>query len=200
MVMPLEPHRGGFLRPFGTAVFIRDFLAGEGPKYGVARIDPAKGAPQQDIHSSYKLALHLAMAEDAAAWDAEEAIRRGEPMTPEQVEERRNYYLQRIPYKLTRMRYHSFLTYFGMLKRLGWVEPTGEAEEPSETQEAMALKADEPPRETGQPRIYYRLTDRGRAATMVQLSNPLRLLYPHFTAEYFREARKAKRYYPRRQR
>lgn len=63
MTLPLRPGRGGFLRPFGRGVFIRDFLSGEGPKYGVGRMHPARGAPQQDIHSSYKLALHMALAE-----------------------------------------------------------------------------------------------------------------------------------------
>lgn len=184
------------MRPFGTTIFIHDFLNGEGQKYGAPVIDPKVGAPQQDIHAAYKSALHRAMAEDAAAWDAEEAIRAGKPLTPEEVEARRDYYLARIPYKLTRMRYHSFLTYFGMLKRLAWVEPTGRVES-STAQEMMALEPSEKPRATGQPRVYYRLTDKGKAASLVELSNPLRLLYPQFTAEYFREARKAKRYYQR---
>lgn len=68
---------------------------------------------------------------------------------------RREYYLARIPYKLTRMRYHSFLTYFGMLKRLGWVEPTGRVET-SIAQEMMALEPGDKSRSTGQPRVYCR--------------------------------------------
>ncbi len=196
MVEALRPARGGFLRPFGTAIFIRDFLSGDGAKYVAPVVDPAMGAPQQDIHAAYKSALHRAMAEDAAAWDAEEAIRSGKPLAPEDVEARRDYYLARIPYKLTRMRYHSFLTYFGMLKRLGWVEPAGRAES-SSAQETMALKPSEKPRAAGQPRIYYRLTDKGKVVSQVDLSNPLRLIYPQFTAEYFRRARKSKRYYRR---
>lgn len=301
MVTALRPERGGFVRPFGTAIFIHDFLSGEGGKYGAPTVAPGLGAPQQDIHAAYKGALHRAIAEDAAAWDAEEAIRADKPLTPEEVEARRDYYLARIPYKLTRMRYHSFLVYFGMLKRLGWVEPTGQVER-STAQEMMALKREggisietraattqdmldaiqslldesrkaeslrkleaalgkltpaqrrsiegldeliraikdykdiqrkgltpeeyqeekesawseiedrldnlsveeeevvpiaKPGRATGQPRIYYRLTDKGRAASLVELSNPLRVLYPHFTAEYFREARRSKGYFHR---
>ncbi len=45
MALPVRPNRGGFLRPFGTAIFIRDFLNGDGPKYGAVRIDPSVGAP-----------------------------------------------------------------------------------------------------------------------------------------------------------
>jgi len=108
MVIPIGPRRGGFLRPFGAAIFIRDFMAGEGPKYGAPRIDPAVGAPQSDIHAAYKKARHTAIAEDAAAWEAEEAIRLGKPMTEEEKETRSRYYLERIPSKLTRMRYSSF--------------------------------------------------------------------------------------------
>lgn len=185
MAEALTPRRGGFLRPFGAAIFIRDFLNGEGTKYGAPRIDPAVGAPQADIHAAYKLALHMAIAEDAAALDAEEAIRQGKPLTPDQVEERRLFYLERIPYKLTRMRYASFTNYFARLLKLGWVEPTGRVER-SEPQENWPQ---------ARPRVYYRLTEKGRAATLVELSNPLRLLYPYFTAEYFRQARKEHHYF-----
>jgi hypothetical protein len=193
MVEVLRPARGGYFRPFGTAVFVRDFLAGQGDKYGAPAIDPEVGAPQEEIHAAYKEALHRAFAEDAAALDAADAIKEGKPMTSEEIEDRKEYYLARIPYKLTRMRYHSFLIYFGMMKRLGWVEPTGEIES-SSVQEAMALKPEENARATGQPRIYYRLTEKGRTAPLAEVSNPLRILYPHFTSEYFRKARKAKRY------
>ncbi len=187
MVEALRPSRGGFLRPFGTAIFIRDFLAGEGEKYDSWKIDPAVGAPQEDIHAAYKGALIQAIAEDEAAKDAEVAISAGRPLTPGQVEERRDYYLSRIPYKSTRMRYHSFLVYFGMLKRLGWVEATGETET-STVQEDMALRPGERQRATGQPRIYYRLTDRGRKASTAELSDPITALY-----HYPREVRSARR-------
>ncbi|MDO8636963.1 MAG: hypothetical protein Q7R34_12175, partial [Dehalococcoidia bacterium] len=126
MIELLRPTRGGFFRPFGAGQFIKAFLAGRGPDFGAPSIEPRVGAPQSDIHAAYKGALHRAMAEDAAAYDAEEAIRKGKPMTQEQVEERQRFYLERIPYKLTKMRYQSFHTYFGHLKRLGWVEETGQ--------------------------------------------------------------------------
>ena len=193
MFEPLKPCAGGFMRAFGAGVFIRDYLAGKGDKYGAPIIDPDVGATQQDIHRAYKEALHLAFAEDAASLDREAAIRRGKPMTQAQAEERKEYYLARIPYRLTSMRYHSFLVYFGMFKRLLWVEPTGRVEV-SVVQETMALKPDEEPRAAGQPRIYYRLTDKGRKAPLAQVSNPLRVLYPEFTSEYFRKQRKAKKY------
>lgn len=187
MAEVVRPARGGYLRPFGAAVFIRDFLNGEGPKYGVARVDPRRGAPQADIHASYKLALHRAIAEDSAAWEAADAIRIGRPMTTEQVEERASFYMARIPTRLTRARYHSFLVYFGLLKRLGWVEPTGETE-PSEAQETMAAKPGEPAREVGRPRVYYRLTATGRRAAMNLWTDPIMALY-----KYDREKRSAKK-------
>lgn len=192
MVTGLRPGRGGFLRPFGVAWFIAELLKGNRP-FGSAAVNPAVGLPQADIHAAYKSALHQAFAEDAAALDADEAIRAGKPITQEETENRKEYYLARIPYKLTRMRYHSFIDYFGMLKRLGWVERSGK-EEDSSTQEAMSLKPDEKTREEGQPRIYYRLTAKGKRATLGELSNPLRLLYPHFDSEYFRKAKKEKLY------
>jgi len=57
--------------------------------------------------SAYKLALHTSLAEDLAARDAEEAIKKGHPLSPEEVELRKGYYLSGIPARLTRMRYHS---------------------------------------------------------------------------------------------
>jgi len=189
-MVQLRPSRGGFLRPFGAAWFIREFLAGRGP-YGSEAIDPGVGAPQTDIHAAYKAALHRAIAEDAVAMEVERRARAGEPpMTPKEMEARTGWYLERIPSKLTRMRYHSFTVYFDMLKRLGWVEATGE-EEPSTIQEPAPGVVN--PR--GKPRIYYRLTARGRRATAVQVSNPLRVLYPHFDAAYFRAKRKGRRYF-----
>ena len=65
MTLLLKPKRGGFLRPFGCGLFIRDFLLGKGP-YGSPKIDPDIGAPQADIFRHYKLALMKATAEDRA--------------------------------------------------------------------------------------------------------------------------------------
>lgn len=184
MVDALRPPRGGFFRPFGTGQFIKAFLESRGPGYGAPKIDPNVGAPQTDIHAAYKGALHRAMAEDAAAWDAEEAIRKGKPMTPDQVETRGRFYLERIPYKLTKMRYQSFHTYFGHIKRLGWVEETGRTE-PSEFQEYYP----DPP---ASPRIFYRLTAKGRRATADEWADPIMALY-----KYSRVIRSSKkqRYY-----
>lgn len=183
--LPLRPLRGGYQRPFGAAIFIRDFLNGEGPNYGAPRIDPTTGAPQSDIHAAYKGALHRAMAEDAAAWDAEEAIRRGKPLTPEEVEERGRYYLERIPYKLTRMRYSSFTNYFARLIKLGWVQPSGGTER-SEPQDNWP---------DARPRVYYRLTAKGRAAPQRDWSDPLMPLY-HYPREV-RSGRKRRYFRPR---
>lgn len=180
MVEPLRPTRGGFLRPFGCAWFIWQFLLGHGPN-GSARINPDLGAPQTDVHRYYKEALHRAYAEDMVAWVEEERVRKKlPPLTIEEAEERTRYYLERIPYKLTKMRYASFTRYFSHLKRLGYVEESGK-EEPSQLQESY------PP---GPPRRYYRLTEAGKRATVADLSDPIMSLY-----HYPREKRSPKRRY-----
>ncbi len=128
MTLPIRPNRGGFLRPFGCGWFIREFLLGHGPE-GSPTVDPGVGACQEDIFYHYKLALHRAYAEDAVAWENEERIKRGKPIyTPDEYQERLDYLLSRIPYKLTKCRYHSFQRYFHWLKQLGWVELTGKKE------------------------------------------------------------------------
>ena len=180
MIEPLRPARGGFLRPFGTAWFIVEYLKGNGPQ-GSPKIDPDVGGTQTDVHRYYKEALHRVWAEDMVARDEEERLRRGlPPFSIEEAEERTRYYLERIPYKLTRMRYPSFTRYFSHLKRLGYVEETGK-EEPSLVQESY---------QPAPPRRYYRLTDAGRKATMAELSDPIMTLY-----NYPREKRSAKRRY-----
>lgn len=163
----LRPYRGGFLRPFGLGMFIRDYLAGLGP-YGSRIIDPVEGACQTDIREYYKTALFRAHAEDAVAREIERRIKRGIPrMTDEEEERFRLRTLERIPYKFTSIRSHSFARYFGMLIRLEWVEPTGK-EEISAFQERYP---------DAEPRRYFRLTDRGRAASDFDWFNPLRTLY-----------------------
>jgi hypothetical protein len=148
---------------------------------GSPRIDPNVGATQTDIHRHYKEALHRAYAEDVVAWEEEERIRkRLPPLTIDEAEARTRYYLERIPYKLTKMRYPSFTTYFSHLKRLGYVEKTGK-EERSLVQDSY------PP---APPRRYYRLTEAGRKASMLELSDPITTLY-----HYPREKRSAKRLY-----
>jgi len=187
MVMLIRPLRGGFLRPFGCGWFIREFLLGHGPE-GAPKIDPDTGACQEDIFYHYKLALHRAYAEDATAWENDERVRNGKPIyTPEEYDERVEWILRRIPYKLTKCRYHSFQRYFHWLKQLQWVEFTGHEEE-SSVQEVMPDYPDAPPRR------YYRLTQKGKEAPDHQWSNPQMTLYPQRGLEYFREKRKERKY------
>jgi len=80
---------------------------------------------------------------------------------------------ERIPYKYTSIRSHSFARYFGMLTRLGWVEPTGK-------EELSAFQENYP---TAEPRRYFRLTDQGRAASDFDWANPLRTLYGYSLEE-----------------
>jgi hypothetical protein len=177
MTLPLRPNQGGFLRPFGTAWFIIEFLKGNGPEDS-KRIDPNIGAPMTDIHFEYKNALHRAHARDTVEREEERRIRRGQPaFTEEEYAKRLEYYLGHIPYKELKMRYASFTRYFGHLKRLGWVEETGKIE-PS------AIQDDYPPAPS---RVFYRLTDAGRKATMAEISDPIMTLY-----QYSREQRSAK--------
>ncbi|HUV51895.1 MAG TPA: hypothetical protein VMW64_02320 [Dehalococcoidia bacterium] len=169
----LRPYRGGFLRPFGLGMFIRDYLRGLGP-YGSPRIDPVAGACQTDIREHYKTALFREHAEDAVAREMERRIKRGlRRMTDEEEERFRLRVMKQIPYKFTSIRSHSFARYFGMLIRLGWVEPTG-YEEISAFQERYP---------EAEPRRYFRLTDRGRAAADIDWLNPQRTLYGYSLEE-----------------
>ena len=146
---------------------------------------PERGACQDDIFYEYKLALHRAYAEDAVAWGNEDWIRRGRPIyTPEEYEARLDSLMERIPSKLFKCRYHSFVTYFSMFKRLGWVEMVGE--EPSGPQDYSP---------DFQPRRIYRLTSKGRAATMLEVSDLITTLY-HYPREI--SSAKRHRYYSRR--
>ena len=187
-VRPNPP--GGFLRPIGCGLFIRDFLLGLGP-FDTPKIDPERGAPQAEIFLHYKDTLRRQFALDAATRDEEERAKREKrPIDPERIELRAEFYLQRVPYKLTAMRYHSFVVYFSNLVRLGWVEFTGE-EAPS------AFQDNYPP---GPPRRYFRLTGKGRAALDPEWSNPLITLYAdrwggeEAAREHNRELRKKRKY------
>ena len=165
--MDLRPSRGGFLRPFGCGWFIREFLMGKGPE-GSKRIDPVRGAAQADINYEYKEALARATAQDRAERIISRMVVSGADVTEEQAEKIYHRELQRVSRKFTHMRYHSFLMYFGVLKRLGWVETTNETE-PSSIQENY-LPAPQ--------RVYYRLTQKGIEAGEELWSNPLFTLYP----------------------
>ena len=176
-MMDLRPTNGGFLRPFGTAWFIIEFLKGKSPE-GSKRIDPKIGAPMTDIHFEYKSALHRAHARDAVEREEERRIRRGLPaFSEEEYNERLRHYLSRIPYKLFKMRYSSFTRYFGHLKRLGWVEESGRTE-PSAIQDSY------PPAPS---RVFYRLTKAGWKASTLEVSDPVMTLY-----NYSRQKRSAK--------
>jgi len=180
----LRPAQGGFLRPFGCGWFIREFLLGHGPE-GRPKIDPNRGAPQADIFYHYKVSLHTAYAEDATAWENDRRIKAGlEPYTELEYAERVDWHLRGIPYKLVKCRYHSFVMYFGMLKKLEWVEPSGE-EEVSTPQDYY---------DGFEPRRFYLLTKKGIEAPDDEWSNPHRVLYPQFGLEYYREKRKAHHY------
>jgi len=169
----IRPYRGGFLRPFGLGTFIREYLAGNGP-YGSQAIDPVGGACQTDIREEYKMALFREHAEDAVARELERRIKRKlPPMTDEEEDGFRLRAFERIPYKFTSIRSHSFARYFGMLTALGWVEPTGK-EETSSFQEQYP---------EAQPRRYFRLTDRGRTAPDFDWANPQRALYGYSLEE-----------------
>jgi hypothetical protein len=167
MVLQLRPHRGGFLKPFGCGEFIRDFLAGLGP-YDSPSIDPGVGAPQADMCYHYKQALRLTTAGDRAIRHEERLARKEKrPISPDNIEYLTEVYLARLPYKAKGCRYHSFVTYFSNIKKLGWVEPSGVVE-PSEFQDNYPK---------GNPRIYYRLTQVGLSAPDYLWADPRKALY-----------------------
>jgi len=163
----LRPARGGFLRPFGCAWFIREFLLGNAP-YGSPVIDPELGAPQADIFYHYKQALRQITALDRATRLEEKRAKKGHrSINPDNIEKLSELYLARIPYKSRGCRYHSFVTYFSALQKLGWVEPSGKVE-------ALAFQDNYP---EGKPRIYYRLTKAGRQAPEQAWADPHKALY-----------------------
>jgi hypothetical protein len=177
MVMELTPRRGGFLRPFGCGWFIREFLLGNGPE-GSRTIDPAFGAAQSDINYEYKEALARATARERAEKIISRLVLSQADISEEEAEIIYQRELKRISRKFTHMRYHSFLVYFGVLKRLGWVEPTGESEA-SSIQENYSQAPD---------RIYYRLTEVGKEANELLWSNPLFTLYPEIGPSHMKKS------------
>ena len=165
--MEIRPKRGGFLRPFGCGWFIREFLLGNGPE-GSRVIDPQQGSPQADINYEYKEALARATARERAERTISRMVVSGADVTEEQAERIYEREMKRVSRKFTHMRYHSFLMYFGVLKRLGWVEEAGQTE-PSSIQENYPSAPE---------RTYYRLTKEGIEAGDESWSNPLFTLYP----------------------
>jgi len=176
--MILKPERGRFLRPFHTGIFIRDYLLGKGP-FGSPVIDSDQGAATEDIRYAYKNALLHEYAEDMVAM----AMEKGIELLVEEA-------LERIPKRLTKMRSHSFYRYFHHLKMLNWVEPTGE-EERSAMGGSPGARVEKSGKttlvEVPQPRRFYRLTAKGKAASDVEWQDPLQALY-----DYPREVRSPK--------
>lgn len=167
MTLPLRPTRGGFLRPFGCGLFIRDFLAGKGP-FGSSVIHPDIGAPQADIFRYYKPALMRATAEDKAIRTEERrAKKENRRIDPNNIEALIEEYLSRMTYKANGCRSHSFVTYFSMLQKLEWVEPSGITEK-------SYFQKNYP---EGQLRIYFHLTKKGKSAPDSQWANPHKALY-----------------------
>jgi hypothetical protein len=167
VTLPLRPRRGGFLRPFGCGEFIRDFLWGEG-LHGSPRIDPDTGSWQAEMFYQYKTGLIRAIAMDKATKEEERtALRENRPIEPDNITDLASRIMKLMPYRNWGARYHSFITYFSDLIRLGWVEESGKVE-PSQFQEHYR---------PGQPRIYYRLTRAGKEADDHAWANPHRTLY-----------------------
>lgn len=165
--LTLRPRRGGFLRPFHCGLFIREFLKGNGP-HASPIIDSNIGAPQADISYHYKMALIRATALDKATRLEERNAKRGKrPINPDNIDKLAERFQSRMPYKGHGCRYHSFVTSFSTLKKLGWVEPSG-YEELSSFQQRFAA---------GQPRRFYRLTQAGLSAPDSAWANPYRTLY-----------------------
>ncbi|MFC2005684.1 hypothetical protein ACFLVG_01825 [Chloroflexota bacterium] len=177
MTLDIRPVRGGFLRPFGCGWFIREFLLGNGPE-GSRVIDPSQGAPQADINFEYKEALARATARERAERIISRMVVSGKDVTEEQAEKIYEREMKRISRKFTHMRYHSFLVYFGVLKRLGWVEETGQTE-------ASTIQEYHPPAPN---RIYYRLTQEGKEAWDESWSNPLFTLYPEIGPSHLKRS------------
>ena len=176
MTLSLKPTRGGFLRPFGCGWFIREYLLGNGPE-GSTKIDANRGSAQADINFEYKEALARATARERAERIISRLVLSGEDVTEEQAERIYERELKRISRKFTHMRYHSFLMYFGVLKRLGWVETTEETQ-PSAIQDNYP---------TAPFRTYYRLTRKGVEAGEELWSNPLFTLYPEIGPSHMKK-------------
>ena len=171
--MELKPSKGGFLRPFGCGWFIREFLLGNGPA-GSTKIDPTLGDTQSDICYQYKEAIARATAQARAEKLISDMVVAGVDVSEETAEIILQRELKKVSRKFTHMRYHSFLMYFGVLKKLQWVETTGEAED-------SGIQDNYP---SAPSRVYYRLTEEGKAAGDELWSNPLFTLYPENGANH----------------
>ncbi|MDP2918926.1 MAG: hypothetical protein Q8O43_01740 [Dehalococcoidia bacterium] len=150
---------------------------GKGPE-GSKKIDPDRGAPQTDINFEYKEALARATARERAERIISRMVVSGADVSEEQADRIFNRELKKLSRKFSHMRYHSFLMYFGTLKRLGWVEPAGQSE--------MSSIQGNYPQAPG--RTYYRLTKKGIEAGDDFWSNPLFTLYPEIGPSHLKKA------------
>ena len=78
--------------------------------------------------------------------------------------------------------YDSFRKLWGVLRRLNWIEPTGEAQTSFIKGTAIEFsrkgRVGQTP-EGNVPRIYFRITDKG--LSIDDWGDPIAVLYPHFT-------------------
>lgn len=173
-----EPRRGGFTRPFGAAQFMLDYLAGRGGSYGVQGIDFRRGAPQTDVHAAYNRAVLLVVARDRANRQEERAAHRQKRgLDLERIEQLILRYLEEPPRAYSRMRYHSFTSYFNKLKALGWVEITPDPATGAALTEPSSIQDNYP---GAPPRVYYRLTPAGLRAPTAEskaVRDPVAALY-----------------------
>ena len=165
------------MRPFGCGWFIREFLLGRGPE-GSRTIAPEQGAPQADINYEYKEALARATARERAERIISRLVVSGADITEEEAERIYESELKRVSRKFTHMRYHSFLMYFGVLRRLGWVKATGQTE-------TSSIQDNYPP---APERTYYHLTKKGIEAGDELWSNPLFTLYPEIGPSHMKRS------------
>lgn len=164
---PLRPKRGGFLRPIGLGIFILYYLLGRGP-LGAPRIDPAIGSYQADIFYQYKMALIRTTAIDRATRIEEKRAKKEKrTIDPARIEQLTEKLIAQMPYKTIGCTFHSFVVYFSMIQKLGWVEATGQ-------EEHSAFQDNFP---EGQPRKYFRITPKGRKAKITEWMNPHKALY-----------------------
>ena len=150
---------------------------GNGPE-GSHVIDPQRGATQGDINYEYKEALARATARERAERIISRLVVGGADVTQEQAEDIYQRELKKTSRKFTHMRYHSFLMYFGVLKRLSWVEATG-------VSEASSMQEYHP---EAPGRVYYRLTEKGEKAGDQPWSNPLFTLYPNVGPSHLKKS------------
>ena len=167
--MQLRPDRGGNNHRLLRGLFIRDYLWGREP-FGASVIDPRHGSTQSNINFEFKEASARETARQRAEKKISRMVLAGVDVTEEQADRIYRRELEHVSIKFTRMRYHPSLVYFGLLKRLHWVEKTGEVQASAVQKNYSAAPC----------RVYYRLTKKGMEAGDELWSNPLFALYPKF--------------------